>query len=66
MGRRLTAIILAGLLLAGGAAAQNLAPPNPGLPRPSIRYGTPSRRLVSMGSLSVPRLQAGRSNPDRL
>ena len=29
MGRRLTAIILAGLLLAGGAAAQNLAPPNP-------------------------------------
>src|SRR6476619_5439438 len=24
--------------------------------RPSIRYRTPSRRLVSMGSLSVPRL----------
>src|SRR6516164_1699798 len=34
--------------------------------RPSIRSGTPSRRLVSVGSLSVPRLQAGRSNPDRL
>ena len=32
MGRRLIAIILAWLLLAGGAAAQNPAPPNPDLP----------------------------------
>ena len=32
MGRRLIAITLAWLLLAGGAAAQNPAPPNPGLP----------------------------------
>src|SRR5262245_37817385 len=34
--------------------------------RPSIRCGTPSRRLVSMGSLSVPRLSTWASNPDRL
>jgi polar amino acid transport system substrate-binding protein len=32
VGRRLIAIILAWLLLAGGAAAQNPAPPNPDLP----------------------------------
>src|SRR5262249_16760832 len=41
-------------------------PAEPRFARPSIRYGTPSRRLVSMGSLSVPRLSTWGANPDRL
>jgi hypothetical protein len=65
VGRRLIAITLAWLLLAGGAAAQNPAPPNPDL---SAR-GSDTAHLRGgwyPWDPSVPRLQAGRSNPDRL